>query len=163
MDPKEMEKRRGGWPWKKKNGFGEGGTSPPTVKLFDEQEVARILEDQIRSQQEHMDSTLRELDEKYSEKEKATIDKLDTANKKLSTALAEITVKDNLVKQHIKVAEEAVAGKGSHLGQNILAEHALWLLAEHRVWILAEHGVWILAEHRIWILAEHRVWILAFG
>ena len=110
MDLKEIEKRRG-WLWKKKNGFGEGGTSPPTVKLFDEQEVARILEDQIRSQQEQMDTTLREVDEKYSEKEKAVTEKLDTVNKKLSTALAEITVKDNLVKQHIKVAEEAVIGK----------------------------------------------------
>ncbi|KAG0598864.1 hypothetical protein M758_12G106800 [Ceratodon purpureus] len=109
MDLKEMEKRRG-WPWKKKNGFGEGGTSPPTVKLFDEQEVARILEDQIRGQQEQMDSTLREVDEKYAEKEKAINEKLETVNKKLTTALAEITVKDNLVKQHIKVAEEAVIG-----------------------------------------------------
>lgn len=75
------------------------------------QEVARILEDQIRSQQEQMDSTLREVDEKYTEKEKAINEKLDTVNKKLTSALAEITVKDNLVKQHIKVAEEAVVGK----------------------------------------------------
>lgn len=112
-----MEKRRG-WPWKKKNGFGEGGASPPTVKLFDEQEVTRILEDQIRSQQEQMDATLREVDDKYSgkeklltEKEKFLTEKLDGVNKKLTTALAEITVKDHLVKQHIKVAEEAVVGK----------------------------------------------------
>lgn len=68
------------------------------------QEVARILEDQIRCQKEEMDNTLREVDEKYSEKERAI-------NEKLNKALAEITVKDNLVKQHIKVAEEAVTGK----------------------------------------------------
>lgn len=195
MDLKEAEKRRG-WLWKKKNGFGEGGTSSPPVKLFDEQvsvwtisvflsltfllampqriayiiclmsfedlhqichlrklyqflayasaqflqhllallseicaimvfrfqEVARILEDQIRSQQEQMDSTLREVDEKYmekekaihekyTEKEKAINEKLDAVNKKLTAALAEITVKDNIVKQHIKVVEEAVVGK----------------------------------------------------
>lgn len=31
-------------------------------------------------------------------------------SEKLSTALADITSKDNLVKQHVKVAEEAVSG-----------------------------------------------------
>lgn len=31
-------------------------------------------------------------------------------NDKLLTALADITTKDNLVKQHVKVAEEAVTG-----------------------------------------------------
>lgn len=67
------------------------------------QEVARILEDQFRIQKEELDCTLREIDEKYGEKEKTT-------NEKLNKALAEITVKDNLVKQHIKVAEEAVIG-----------------------------------------------------
>lgn len=33
---KELEKRRS-WPWKKKNGLSEGGSSPTPVKLFDEQ------------------------------------------------------------------------------------------------------------------------------
>ncbi|XP_073386525.1 uncharacterized protein [Physcomitrium patens] len=103
MDLRDAQKPRG-WLWRtKKNSFGEGGISPPTVKLFDEQEVARILEDQFRIQKEELDCTLREIDEKYGEKEKTT-------NEKLNKALAEITVKDNLVKQHIKVAEEAVIG-----------------------------------------------------
>ena len=75
------------------------------------QEVGRMLEDQVRSQREQMDSILREVDEKYSEREKMMIEKLDTVNKKLTSALAEITAKDNLVKQHIEVAEEAVIGK----------------------------------------------------
>lgn len=35
-------------------------------------------------------------------------------SEKLSTALADITSKDNLVKQHVKVAEEAVSGTFIH-------------------------------------------------
>ena len=31
-------------------------------------------------------------------------------NEKLATALVDVTTKDNLVKQHVKVAEEAVTG-----------------------------------------------------
>lgn len=34
-------------------------------------------------------------------------------NERLSTAFADITAKDNLVKQHVKVAEEAVTGTNS--------------------------------------------------
>lgn len=39
-------------------------------------------------------------------------DKAKSVSEQLATALADITIKDNLVKQHIKVAEEAVSGKG---------------------------------------------------
>jgi hypothetical protein len=39
-------------------------------------------------------------------------DKAKSVSEQLVTALADITIKDNLVKQHIKVAEEAVSGKG---------------------------------------------------
>jgi outer membrane protein TolC len=37
-------------------------------------------------------------------------------NEKLANALADITTKDNLVKQHVKVAEEAVTGKRLNFG-----------------------------------------------
>jgi hypothetical protein len=37
-------------------------------------------------------------------------DRAKILSEKLSNALADITSKDNLVKQHIKVAEEAVSG-----------------------------------------------------
>jgi hypothetical protein len=70
-----------------------------------------MLEEQVRIQKEQTDCTLREVDEKYSEKEKTINEELDAVNKKLTSALAEIIVKDNLVKEHIKVAEEAVIGK----------------------------------------------------
>lgn len=72
--------------------------------------MARILEDQVRSQQEQIECTLREVDAKYSEREKAIKENLDSVHKKLAAALSEITVKDNLVKQHIRVSEEAVIG-----------------------------------------------------
>lgn len=85
--------------------------SPSSCLAIQMQEVARMLEDQVRSHQELIKCTLREVDEKYSEKEKAINEKLDNVNTKLTSALAEITAKDNLVKQHIKVAEEAVIGK----------------------------------------------------
>lgn len=51
-----------------------------------------------------MAEALHEVDSKHAEKEKAW-------SEKLAAALAEITIKDSLVKQHIKVAEEAVVGK----------------------------------------------------
>lgn len=68
------------------------------------QEVARILQDQVRICDEQMVEALHEADSKHAEKEKAW-------SEKLAAALAEITIKDSLVKQHIKVAEEAVVGK----------------------------------------------------
>lgn len=37
-------------------------------------------------------------------------EKVKTLNEKLANALADITTKENLVKQHVKVAEEAVTG-----------------------------------------------------
>lgn len=52
-------------------------------------------------------------DAKHAEKEKAWSEKLAAINNQLMAALSEITIKDNLVKQHIKVAEEAVVGTQS--------------------------------------------------
>lgn len=57
---------------------------------------------------------------------------------KLSTALADMTSKDNLVKQHVKVAEEAVSGNyitcviyfdsGRYSSSNLLYLHQSGLL-----------------------------------
>lgn len=46
----------------------------------------------------------------YEEKVQTLEDDIKELNEKLSVAHAEITTKDNLVKQHSKVAEEAVSG-----------------------------------------------------
>lgn len=99
---KELTVRRS-WPWKKKFNdrfaaspeFKFGGTSPTPPKLFDEQELTRILEDQSRV----ADEALHEADEKAK-----------AMAKKLEMALSEIAAKDQVVKEHIKVAEDAVIG-----------------------------------------------------
>jgi hypothetical protein len=59
------------------------------------QELSRILEDQSRV----ADEALHEADEKAK-----------AMAKKLEVALSEIAAKDQLVKEHIKVAEDAVIG-----------------------------------------------------
>lgn len=46
----------------------------------------------------------------YEEQVQMLEDQIQDSNEKLSAAQAEITTKDNLVKQHNKVAEEAVSG-----------------------------------------------------
>jgi hypothetical protein len=59
------------------------------------QEVARILDDQSRV----ADEALRQADAKAKARDK-----------KLEMALSDLAAKDELVKMHIKVAEEAVIG-----------------------------------------------------
>ncbi|KAG0629003.1 hypothetical protein M758_1G069500 [Ceratodon purpureus] len=113
MMERELDRRRG-WPWKNRknislSGSIDGSPSAP-VKLFDEQEVARILQDQVRIGDEQMVEALNAADAKHAEKEKAWSEKLAAVSEKLTAAISEITIKDNLVKQHIKVAEEAVVG-----------------------------------------------------
>jgi hypothetical protein len=72
--------------------------------------VGRILQDQVRIGDEQMVEALHVADLKHAEKEKAWSEMLAAVNEKVTSALAEITIKDNLVKQHIKVAEEAIVG-----------------------------------------------------
>eukprot|EP01018_Ginkgo_biloba_P026445 Gb_23430 [translate_table: standard] len=106
-----MDRRN--WPWRKKSSekitllVEQGDTSPspnpasvpasvpapappPPPKAHEEQDVSR-------TQWDH--TPFQELE-----------DRVKILNKKLSTALAESTAKDDLVKQHAKVAEEAVSG-----------------------------------------------------
>ncbi|CAK9257115.1 unnamed protein product [Sphagnum jensenii] len=100
---KDLTVRRASWPWKKKSNdkiaaspeFGLGGTTPTPPKLFDEQEVARILDDQSRV----ADEALRQAEAKAKARDK-----------NLEMALSDLAAKDELVKKHIKVAEEAVIG-----------------------------------------------------
>lgn len=73
--------------------------------------MARILQDQVRTADDQLVEALQAAEAKYSQREKALNLKIAAGNEKLTSALAEITIKDNLVKQHIKVAEEAVVGK----------------------------------------------------
>jgi chromosome segregation ATPase len=101
---KDLTVRRASWPWKKKSNdriaaspeFGFGGTTPTPPKLFDEQEVARILDDQSRV----ANDALRQAEAKAKARDK-----------KLEIALSDLAAKDELVKKHIKVAEEAMIGR----------------------------------------------------
>lgn len=115
MERELIDRRR--WPWKSRKNFNglstgsaDSASSPAPVKLFDEQEVARILQDQVRTADDQLVEALQAAEAKYSQREKALNLKIAAGNEKLTSALAEITIKDNLVKQHIKVAEEAVVG-----------------------------------------------------
>jgi hypothetical protein len=72
--------------------------------------VARILQDQVRIGDEQIVEALGAAGAVHAEKEKAWSEKLAAVNDKLAAAHSEITIKDILVKQHIKVAEEAVVG-----------------------------------------------------
>lgn len=74
------------------------------------QDVARILQDQIRIGDEQIVEALHAAELKYSEEKKVLTEKLTDVNEKLVSALADITTKDHFIKLHIKVAEEAIIG-----------------------------------------------------
>ncbi|XP_044511237.1 filament-like plant protein 4 [Mangifera indica] len=111
--------RRGGWPWKRKSSSEKTekvlaesvGAAPasagsqanqdnykkPTYVQISVESYTHLtgLEDQVKT---------------YKEQVQALEDQIRDLNEQLSTAESEITTKDNLVKQHNRVAEEAVSG-----------------------------------------------------
>ncbi|KAL2652807.1 hypothetical protein R1flu_020935 [Riccia fluitans] len=72
--------------------------SPHSSKLFDDQDVSKLVSDHNRSSSDVV--------AQWQQSEA----KLKNLNDKLTLAITEITAKDSLVKQHAKVAEEAVTG-----------------------------------------------------
>ncbi|KAL2652872.1 hypothetical protein R1flu_021000 [Riccia fluitans] len=72
--------------------------SPQPSKLFDEQDVSKLVSEHNRSSSDAVAQW------QLSEA------KLKSLSDKLSVAITEITAKETLVKQHAKVAEEAVSG-----------------------------------------------------
>ncbi|CAH8391009.1 unnamed protein product [Eruca vesicaria subsp. sativa] len=94
---------RKSWPWKKKTPTAtevhdqqENGKKPSYIQIsFDQYSHLNTLKDQVHNYQEQvlkLEDNIKDLDSK------------------LSTANADITAKEALVKQHSKVAEEAVTG-----------------------------------------------------
>nr|XP_016453170.1 PREDICTED: filament-like plant protein 4 isoform X2 [Nicotiana tabacum] len=67
------------------------------------------LEDQVKSLEDHVKS-LEDQVNSFEEQVKSLEDENKDLNEKLSAAQTEMTNKENLVKQHAKVAEEAVSG-----------------------------------------------------
>lgn len=67
------------------------------------------LEEQVKSYVDQVTSYEQEV-KSYEEQVKSLEDEVEELNEKLSEADSEMTNKENLVKQHAKVAEEAVSG-----------------------------------------------------
>ncbi|KAJ7558558.1 hypothetical protein O6H91_04G045900 [Diphasiastrum complanatum] len=96
---------RRSWPWKKK-AFDKSSTMPSSAdsspahsaRLNHEQDLQRVLAEHARSSDE------------ATTQWHQTGEKVRDLSEKLSAALSDITAKDKLVKQHAKVAEEAVSG-----------------------------------------------------
>ncbi|CAK9233363.1 unnamed protein product [Sphagnum jensenii] len=117
---KEKESSRRSWPWKKKSpseklatnaSVVSAGTSPNSSSLFEEQQPqqqqVRPISKFSRVLQTHH---VRAVAADEAIQQQQSEDKAKSVSEQLATALADITIKDNLVKQHIKVAEEAVSG-----------------------------------------------------
>lgn len=68
----------------------------------------QIPSDQVATSDEEVFDAV---DDKASAMEKSLRQELATLHERLLAALAEINIQENLVKKHVKVAEEAVAGK----------------------------------------------------
>ncbi|CAA0840826.1 Filament-like plant protein 3 [Striga hermonthica] len=105
-----MEKRK--WPWKKKSserspGESEssGSFSSHSERYSDEQEVMR--EQQPTNDKSPSSEVTSKATSSMDDEVHETVKSL---TQKLSAALVNLSVKEDLVKQHAKVAEEAVAG-----------------------------------------------------
>ncbi|KAK9164425.1 hypothetical protein Syun_005327 [Stephania yunnanensis] len=125
-----MERR--GWPWKKKSSEKISDKNPPAS---DSLASAGPQGDQLSSTNSRTEDKPKKVnyvqlsmetythltsleDEVKSLNDQITTlnGEVDTLNEKLSSAQSEMTTKENLVKQHAKVAEEAVSGR--NLGSN---------------------------------------------
>ncbi|KAL1561231.1 filament-like plant protein 3 isoform X1 [Salvia divinorum] len=108
-----MEKRK--WPWKKKSSEKSGGESESSESISSHSE--RFSEDQeaIRAsanedaQSPEVTSEAKKIDDDDVDDDEVK-ENVKTLTEKLSAALVNVGAKEELVKQHSKVAEEAVAG-----------------------------------------------------
>ncbi|CAK8569076.1 unnamed protein product [Lathyrus sativus] len=119
-----MERR---WPWKKK--LSDKVVNEKTGGLVESEDASNQdnkksnyvqisvesyshlsdLEDQVKSYEEKV-KTYDEQVQTYEEKVQTLEDEINEMNEKLSVANSEINTKESMVKQHAKVAEEAVSG-----------------------------------------------------
>ncbi|OIV97596.1 hypothetical protein TanjilG_12353 [Lupinus angustifolius] len=111
-----MERR---WPWKKKSSEKEAHAldavdASDQVKQDKQKKPSYVqisvesyshltgLEDQVKTYEEKVQT--------YEEKVQILEDEIKDVNEKLSAAISEVNTKEGMVKQHAKVAEEAVSG-----------------------------------------------------
>ncbi|XP_047319861.1 filament-like plant protein 4 [Impatiens glandulifera] len=122
---------RRSWPWKKKSSDKSGAekavaedharlsSSGSRVEQDKKPNYIQIsmesyshltgLEEQVKTYEEQM-NTYEEQANAYEDQVKSLEDEISELNEKLSAAQTEITTKESMVKQHVKVAEEAVSG-----------------------------------------------------
>ncbi|KAJ4879528.1 Filament-like plant protein 4 [Raphanus sativus] len=98
---------RKSWPWKKKS---SEKATPVTDQDQDQENGKKTSYIQISFDQYSHFNSLKDDVHKYEELVANLQDQIKELDSKLSTANADITAKEALVKQHSKVAEEAVSG-----------------------------------------------------
>ncbi|XP_031270181.1 filament-like plant protein 4 [Pistacia vera] len=112
---------RRGWPWKRKSSSEKTekvlaasesvGTPPASAgSQANQDNYKKPTYVQISVESYSHLTGLEEQVKTYEEQVQTLEDQIKDLNEQLSTAQSEITTKDNLVKQHTKVAEEAVSG-----------------------------------------------------
>ncbi|KAF9687208.1 hypothetical protein SADUNF_Sadunf02G0069800 [Salix dunnii] len=102
-----MEKRK--WLWKRKSSERSPGETDSSGSISSHSE--RFSDDQDPSKASPTDSAQSpEVTSKTTTKDEDVNDRIKSLTEKLSAALVNVSAKDDLVKQHAKVAEEAVAG-----------------------------------------------------
>ncbi|KAJ6939267.1 hypothetical protein NC651_005642 [Populus alba x Populus x berolinensis] len=102
-----MEKRK--WLWKRKSSERSPGETDSSGSISSHSE--RFSDDQDPSKASPTDSAQSpEVTSKTITTDEDVNDKMKSLTDKLSAALVNVSAKDDLVKQHVKVAEEAVAG-----------------------------------------------------
>ncbi|XWS23739.1 hypothetical protein CRYUN_Cryun28dG0041200 [Craigia yunnanensis] len=102
-----MEKRK--WLWKKKSSERSSGETESSGSISSHSE--RYSDDQEAFKASPNNNTLSpEVSSKASANSEDVNDSIRSLTKKLSAALINVSAKEDLVKQHAKVAEEAIAG-----------------------------------------------------
>ncbi|XP_011027524.1 PREDICTED: filament-like plant protein isoform X3 [Populus euphratica] len=102
-----MEKRK--WLWKRKSSERSPGETDSSGSISSHSE--RFSDDQEPSKASPTDSAQSpEVTSKTITTDEDVNDRIKSLTDKLSAALVNVSAKDDLVKQHVKVAEEAVAG-----------------------------------------------------
>ncbi|KAH6835286.1 hypothetical protein C2S53_014992 [Perilla frutescens var. hirtella] len=103
-----MEKRK--WPWKKKSSERSGGESESSESISSHSE--RFSDEQQEAMREAANDNTQspEVTSKTTTADEEVKENVKSLTEKLSAALVNVSAKEDLVKQHAKVAEEAVVG-----------------------------------------------------
>ncbi|KAG8633121.1 filament-like plant protein isoform X2 [Manihot esculenta] len=104
-----MEKRK--WPWKRKSSERSPGETESSGSISSHSERFSDDQDALKASP-NIDAQLQspEVTSKTSVEDEEVNDSVKILTERLSAALVNVSAKDDLVKQHSKVAEEAVAG-----------------------------------------------------